>query len=170
MHCCFPAVQWLAWKQDWKCSSNWGGWCRNTRNISWFWSWTHFADYSVWLRSSPELLSWSTMEIWFGLPRLPWDIFLALSRLLFIYLEYRTYCMRGVCWCFPGGKWNISRAWFQRGGEELPSYLLVILVATTVPPWPYRLSASTTCKSKRWCAGVSVTSPSFFNVGTERTL
>lgn len=150
---CSPVT---AWKQDWKRSFNWGGWQRNTQNISCFWSWTHFADYSVWLRISLELLSWSTMEIWFGLPSLPWDIFLALSRLLFICLEYRLYCMCCVCWCFPGEKWNISRAWFQSGREELPSCFSVILVATTAPPWSYRLSSRTTCKSKWWCTGVSV--------------
>lgn len=156
MHCCFPAVQWrLGNKTGNAVLTGEVG-----REIPKIYLVSEagpiFADYSVWLRSSPELLSWSTMEIWFGLPSLPWDIFLALSRLLFICLEYRLYCMCCVCWCFPGEKGNISRAWFQSGREELPSCFSVILVATTAPPWSYRLSSRTTCKSKWWCTGVSV--------------
>lgn len=145
-----------AWKQDWKCTANWGGWQRNTQNMSCCWSWAHFANYSVWFRSSPELLSRSTMEIWFGLPPLPWEIVLALSRLLFIYLEYRTYCMCCVCWCFPGGKWNISRAWFQSGERSCQAASRWF---SAVPLCSYRLSARTRCRSEWGCAGVPVPSP-----------
>lgn len=84
----------MAWKQDWKCSSNWGGWHRTIQNTSCFWSWTHFAYYSMWLRSSPEILSWSTMGIWSRLPPLPWDFFwLWADSCLFTQSTEHTVCV-----------------------------------------------------------------------------